>query len=316
MTKFYRLLLMMVLVVSYSTLAAQSQEGDAAIRHLNELAATKGYQSSDLQQLSITDNYTSGGITHVYLRQTHQGIDILDATAAVHSANGKVVSSTIQFHHGLNNMKIASPTPNLSAKQAIAKVAQQKNYSFDGASVQLISEDRKTPRHVQVFSGGDISYNEIKAQLIYVATQKGTLQLAWDLAIDEKQGTDYMNYFVDASTGKIIKEVSWTIHCTHGSGHEHNESCSHGHNHDNSAHNATVPFGAGRMMVANSYNVYPWPIESPNFGNRSIVVNPEQDNTTASPNGWHQVDRCWKGGIRSTDAGRVALGRQMSEGWH
>jgi len=41
--------------------------------------------------------------------------------------------------------------------------------------------------------------------------------------------------------------------------------------------------------LPNSYNVFAWPVESPNFGNRSIEVNPELDNTTASPNGWHQI---------------------------
>ena len=30
-----------------------------------------------------------------------------------------------------------------------------------------------------------------------------------------------------------------------------------------------------------------------------------------SPYGCHQVDRCWKGGIRSTNVGRVELGRNI-----
>ena len=40
-------------------------------------------------------------------------------------------------------------------------------------------------------------------------------------------------------------------------------------------------------MVGN-YNVYAMPVESPNYGARTLVANP--DNATASPFGWHDTD--------------------------
>jgi|GEM_PF-6308842 len=67
--------------------------------------------------------------------------------------------------------------------------------------------------NMTLLSGGDISHSDIKVKLVYTATQKNALVLAWDIAINEKQGTDWLNFIVDANSGEILKEISWTVHC-------------------------------------------------------------------------------------------------------
>lgn len=52
--------------------------------------------------------------------------------------------------------------------------------------------------------------------------------------------------------------------------------------------NVSVSTSTMAPPPAASYRVYAMPIESPNYGTRTLVANPE--NLTASPFGWHDTN--------------------------
>jgi len=105
------------------------------------------------------------------------------------------------------------------------------------------------------------------------------------LMLEDVETAWMTDYFVDANTGEILLEQSLTLECNHGdAGHDH-EGCTHKTIHKSK----TKKYNAAAMM-ANTYEVYDWPVESPNFGDRSQVTEPWLLNAIASPNGWHTYD--------------------------
>jgi uncharacterized repeat protein (TIGR01451 family) len=258
---------------------------DLAKSHLQKEIQQGKYAPADLQNPLVTDHYTSNNITHIYFRQTLNGIEITNANAAVHIVNGNVLTSNSQFLPGLEKRNVQSQAT-LSAIDAIIKVAEQKAYPLNRSELKTIkSEDRGAAKSA-IYTAPSISYADIPARMVYIADENGNLNLAWDIAIDEVVGEDYMNYVVDARTGKIHQEISWTTHCNFGDGHIHTEDCtSHSHNEKNH-----FSENSNSLVVPNTYNVFEVPVESPNFGGRSNVTAPWLANPTASPDKWHTIN--------------------------
>lgn len=112
-------------------------------------------------------------------------------------------------------------------------------------------------------------------------SRNGKLVLCYEYHFHEAGGSKYWDILVDAATGSILHKQNLTLSCTF--------------NHDGKsadipaapagidAHN-TSKFSAASPDNA-SYNVFALPVESPNFGSRSIVSNPWF--ADASPEGWH-----------------------------
>jgi Fungalysin metallopeptidase (M36). len=117
----------------------------------------------------------------------------------------------------------------------------------------------------------------------------GTVKV-WELSIAELMSSDWWNFRVDASSGQIIDKDNWTISCNILGDHE-----DHVHNNLNSISTSFIgpiekdeaESNENSMLVGN-YRVYAMPLESPNYGVRTLVANPED--LTASPFGWHDLN--------------------------
>lgn len=255
---------------------------DLAKSHLLKKAQQDKHAAADFQNPMVTDHYTSNGITHVYFRQTLNGIEINNANAAVHIVNGNVLTSNNQFLTGLEKRTVQNQAP-LSAIDAIIKVSEQKNYPLNRGELKAIKNTDRSASKAAVYAAPSISHADIPARMVYFADEKGNLNLAWDIAIDEVVGEDYMNYVVDARTGKIQQAISWTTHCNFGDEHVHTDACtSH-----TTTHKTSFEEDLNTLIIPNTYNVFAVPVESPNFGGRSNVTAPWNANPTASPNQWH-----------------------------
>jgi len=89
---------------------------------------------------------------------------------------------------------------------------------------------------------------------------------------------------VDAVAGTILDQTNWTVYCqVDGKSfkHVHND-CDHAGSHHQASPVEMVAAADG------TYNVWPWPVESPIHGSRQIVVDPHDP--TASPYGWHDTN--------------------------
>ncbi|MBT9393278.1 T9SS-dependent M36 family metallopeptidase [Hymenobacter sp. NST-14] len=264
--------------------AAQNAPATQALSALKSRQASLGLAADDLADAAVTSQYTDrhNGITHVYLRQRVQGIEVYGAVADVHfGQSGKVASLHSSFR---SNVKAqARPAaPGLSPEQAVAAAARALNMPAPRA-LQL--EKAGSGAEGMEFNNGGISLENIPVKLMYLPMPDGALRLVWDVTLAPTNAEHYWNARVDASTGALLDKTDYTISdsfsllnltrpLTGASA--------------AAATPAPAPGPANRPAAPNSYNVWPLTVESPSHGAREVVVNPAD--AFASPFGWHDTD--------------------------
>jgi hypothetical protein len=234
-------------------------------------------------QIYITDHYTSRGITHTYFKQSIDGIPVLNSRGAIHykDKNDVIVKQT--FRRGLKE-KTISGKPALTAQQALSRIVDIKG--LDNTGEILVVESPKGVIKTQEIRASKISLRDIPISLEYYFVDDADLRLVWQLAIEDLNTAWYTNYLVDANTGEIVAEIDWTVECNHGKPNGKEVICDKDHSHDYTFANNER---SSTSVAPNTYEVYAWPVESPNFGDRTSELSPWLDNAIASPNGWHTI---------------------------
>ncbi|MBO0356972.1 T9SS-dependent M36 family metallopeptidase [Hymenobacter sp. BT186] len=271
-------------VLGLPTLAtAQQQPLSRALAALTAQATRQGLSEQDLLNPVVTSQHTdaSTGLTHIYLRQRHQGIEVYGAVAnATVAANGKLVALRHSF---LPNVAAQARTssPSLTAAQGVAAAARALSLPAPRA-LSVVKDGQPTAG--LVFSKGGISLDDILVKLMYQPLPSGELALAWDVTISTLDAQHYWNVRVDASTGALLDQADYTI----------SEPVSFAELTQRSLATQTwpqvtsQPTTGNRVTVPNSYSVFPLTIESPNHGASQLVVNPAD--AMYSPFGWHDVN--------------------------
>ena len=241
----------------------------------------------------ITDESVSlkSGIRHVYLRQAINGLEVYGTESSVHiDRTGKTLKENNNFMTDIG-ATLKSNAQGISAQQAISSVASQMGYNI--SNLQKI-KDIGGRNKAAIFNQAGISSREIPTKLMYYYKDGIGTQLVWELSIAETTSSDWWNFRVNASTGRIIDKDNWTT------------SCNIMEDHNNHFHElSTIPkpfigplpetvlnnssgLSSSALTTAASYRIYPMPLESPNHGPRTLVSNPE--NLISSPFGWHDTD--------------------------
>lgn len=225
----------------------------------------------------VTDEVLNkrNGITHLYLRQTFQGIEISNVNTNFAIKNGKIVHFTGKI---LDNFPTnQNKTANISAENAIRTAATHLNLNISKPLTLQKSGNPITEK--LIFSEGGISNSPIPVKQVYFLTEDNQLRLAWNLSIDEISQQNWWDVFVDAQIGTILQKNNWVSKCQFDApNHQHSINCK-----DESLHKTNTK--QENTFTEPQYNVFALPAESPSHGNRSIVINPFDD--TASPFGWH-----------------------------
>lgn len=280
---------------------------DIALRHVEKNYQTWQVTKADVSNMYLSDQVFTkhNGVNHIYLMQSHAGIEVYNAILTVNILpNGEV------FHVASSSLipniseLVNTTSPNLSAYQAIEAAANHLNLTID--SPLKIKE--KEGHNFHVYEGGSISNSDIKVKLryqpVYSVARKGqerkieSINLAWDLAIDQKDKSDYWSMRVDALTGKVLNQNNYTVYCNfdHKDNHTHGKACQ---NHEISPttdirptvtevlaqNNMTIE---ENMLMNGTYNVFPFPLESPSHGDQEIVT--DVHSLEYSPFGWHDTD--------------------------
>lgn len=268
-------------------LVAQQQSSlDIAMRYLESQSKQLGLNASDLSDLAISNEYqtVANGVSHLYLVQRHQGIEVYNAIANLNIQKGKVIYAGNRMMTNLAS-RVNTLKPAITPSQALEKALLHLGVTPTNA----LSILERISDHEVTFAKGDFSHENVPVKLRYQPLANGQVRLAWDMAIDLVQGQDYWSLRVDAVTGEILDQHSWTVHCSFGQAAE--EGCDHSHA---VTHRELVSVKKARQeqrttgSVPNSYNVFAFPIESPAHGDRSIVVDPADP--IASPFGWHDTN--------------------------
>jgi PKD repeat protein len=267
------------------------QEHTAAIQtiqtQLQQDKGTHGLTDLDIQNLEVTDAYLSkrSGLTHVYLRQTHEGISVLQGVA-----NGSVTQEgrLLNLNVGLiPNLaaKITNSQVSLSAEDALLTTAQKLDLAVPG--VPIVSSNSQEANQETTFLEAGWALEPMKVNLVYQVTESDEVRLAWEVRIYELSAQHRWNVRIDAQTGDILAKDDYVWHCSFGSpgeAHDHDHIGYDPHYVSNHKTHQEESFN----FMPNSYLVYPMPVESPNHGDMALVTDPA--NFTASPYGWHDVN--------------------------
>lgn len=240
--------------------------------------AKAGYTAEDLQDVVLKDQYRTArsGAQHTFYRQRWQGIEVWNGDVAIHqAADGRIVKlNNGTFSHIAKRVNTTSPA--LSPEAALALVLNKDGVK--GALPALIGTDASLKRWS--YDGAAFSGEPVTVQLVYQPVND-RLQLAWNVAYYNANGTHWWNVRVDATSGAELDRNDWVSQCAFDAPH------------DDHAHGAApVPEEAPAPAPAapNDYRVYPWPAESPNHGAHVLRNAPWTAGGIASPYGWHDTN--------------------------
>lgn len=221
-----------------------------------------------LSDLTFNQKY---GTAYAYVQQTVNGVKIFNAVSSVCIREGKVVSFAKRLYpnaSGISN----TIRPGISQFVAIQKASQHLGLTLL-SDPKLISSDKSVNKYT--FSPGGISRDNIKVELV-LESVNNNLRLAWNVNIQQLDGSHWWNVRIDATTGNYITKNDWTVSCDFG-----DEPIS-------SQATTTVPFrnaSTTSTTAIGAYRVFPFPLEAPSFG-ASVLV-PDPSDPIASPFGWH-----------------------------
>ena len=265
----------------FSISFSQLDNSEQILQDLQNLAHSHELSSEDIFGFEISNQHVSriSEIQHIYLKQYYNGLPVDNANIGIHKSKaGEIVAFHNQFVRQLKS-KINTTTPRITALDALKSCATYMGKTLSETSQPNISQNTT---HKIVVNAPVLSNRNIPIELKYLSINN-EVKLVWNLNIEDNTSTDWINYYVDATTGSIIAQNNWTNSCNIGEDHSNKEV-------NNNDANHVLPSTLSQAMPAtNTYNVLPYPIESPHEGSRAIVVHPELNNTNASPDGWHKV---------------------------
>lgn len=287
-----KLLTPFIVVVLFlvSSISFGQEYNEIIQKHLNENAKELGVTNSDLQEWFVESQYYSKKtqLTHVYIKQQYQGIEIHNAMASMAIKNNEVFYVGNSLIDNIEN-KVNTTTFSLSGSDAVLSAMSQLQMGSPSGALEVISsEDGKK----LVFRANSASPEDIHAKKVYQLID-GNLKLAWEVTMYTNDYQHMWNARVDAVNGQILVKDDWVISCnfgesgfTKGTGHT-----DHNHNHIHvmdECGNHLVEEVTESTSLVGSYRVFDMPLESPNHGAATLVADP--DDANASPFGWHDTD--------------------------
>jgi hypothetical protein len=251
------LALMLLLALAVTPVAARqealSAEAQVAVAHLAD-----DYAEGDVGDVVVTDEYTSAhnGVTHVYLRQRHDGLDVRGAEATVNVQNGLVVYTGSRF------------LTDLAASTSGRQVLDESDALL--AAATAAEADRGAVRGAP--------------ELIYRALGDGTARLAYHVEV--VTADHWYSISIDAENGEVLHQSDFVDHENAAQVAASTARPEHAHAVESALAEPILP--PEQVDDGSSYNVYAMPLESPNDGERSVVHNPAD--AVASPFGWHDTN--------------------------
>lgn len=280
----------------YLTGPNEGQPLEIAETYIEENAGALQLVADDLDDVVVNDQYVSqegeNQVTHIYLRQRFEGIEVAGADININIASdGSVINIGNRFVENLDQA-ITQNLKTISAIEATELAAEELGLTI--TEPIEVQGQFQGPEDEVVLSDGGISLQEIPAKLVYQPLENGEVHLAWDLQIYETSAQNYWNVQVDAASGTLLEQVNWVTHDNWG------PIAQPAQNNtpliaDDQPVEAKIDNDAPLNAPQYEYRVYAAPVETPNHGSRTIESNPSDP--FASPFGWHDRD-----GIEGADS--------------
>ncbi len=280
----YTLLIGAILTMFFYPFISIAQQNDIPESIRYQLVNDYSISKDQLPHLKLKDHYTTkhNQLEHYYFNQTEAGIEVYNAQLSFHLKDG------ILIH--VNNDLVRSEASDyynfgLTPTEAIKIAAEYLEISLSSEIddvTEVIDLNGQQEEHPIKFISPSISSDEILVKPYLLPVNKMLIPV-WNVGIYFKDHTHYWNLRIDANTGAVLDKNDYVIECNWGEGHS-------GHQHEMEIPGGTTNSTATSAATkgTNEYQVFAWPIESPNHGNRTIVSEPSDE--ASSPFGWHDID--------------------------
>jgi hypothetical protein len=175
-----------------ATASAAPPDPDAveiAKGHVQQHRASLGLTSGDLADWVVSDRYATrhNGLTHVYLQQRLDGIEVVNGLINVNvSRSGQVVGPVGNRFVSQLAQSVNARTPSLTASEAAGRAANH---------LGLVGPEAEAREAVR---------------LIYVPRPGGGVRLAWEVAL-EPDSDHYWHVAVDAVTGRVLEKHNLVV---------------------------------------------------------------------------------------------------------
>jgi extracellular elastinolytic metalloproteinase len=195
---------------------AQGEPLGIALDYLDAHAADFGLTAADLADPAVTDQYTDSdtGVTHIYLRQRVNGLEVAYADLDVSlTSTGEVIAAGGGFVADLADKVPAVVAPPVSAVDAVKAAAASLGLTPLG-DPQIVSQWSDAAQSSVIDAPG-VSLDDIPARLQYVPTEDGAATLAWELVIRTPDGGHWYDLSVGADVGSVVAQNDWVDHDTY-----------------------------------------------------------------------------------------------------
>ncbi|MDJ0941896.1 MAG: M36 family metallopeptidase [Kiloniellales bacterium] len=244
----------------FLTEAAQGAPLQIADGYLRANLTLLGLDSADLDDYEVTDSVYSAvsGVTHIYLRQRHQGLPVYNGQLQVHIArDGRISGINNAFVPGLARLA-KSAVPVMTAEDAVMSAAVHLKRPMLRRP-QLLAPAEGAAQTTSM-NAATLSRETVEAELMWLPVG-ADLQLVWRFQLHMPDSQHIYDITVDAEGGKLA---------------------------DTAGERVMTRF---TWSSSAKFLVYEQPAESPNHISplppddaRTLVVDPED--ATASPSGW------------------------------
>ncbi len=288
-TIFQFLLLAIGLIIGFEATAQQQTPMDIALRHLESNAEKWGLSADDISDIGLSDLYVTkhNGVTHVFLNQQYQGIEVHHAIVNIAvTPQGKTYTTGHRFVKDLAS-KVVAPAANIEPAEAVMGAAKHLGVSIKG-SLEVMESSRED---LYLFEPGDFAKQTIRVKKMYFPHEDGRIYPVWNVLFDVAKSNDYWDLQIRATDGVVLDKLNYSVECRF---HENAY-----HNHDAACRDINAQKAARQSVdieealtqinsAVGSYRVFALPDESPNHGSHQLVVDPAQP--VGSPYGWHDTD--------------------------
>ncbi len=293
------LILSIMIFYAFVTVSVQAQtEIVTAKSYLTANAVKQNLTTVDIAEMGVSSAYLSPttGWYHIYFNQTYQSVEVYNGLLNVTLNSGQVDYVTNTFVAGLaSKVPFGELKTLVNPVQALQKAAASVNLTASGITQITEVSSTTLPNGIinkALYLDPAISNDKIDVKLYWFPTEendgekiKSKVVLTWNVRIMTKDGQNIWNVQIDALSGNVVKVFDDVIHCNFGTP-EHNRA-----NHiciDKKIPNSTT----SKTLVANSYGVFDYPLESPNHGALTSVLNAytkfvPTGTGPGATNGWH-----------------------------
>ena len=261
-----------------------TQNSDVMIQHLLN---TKEFNAKTTQ-FTITSEHVSSisKVHHIYYQQQLDGIILRGTESSAHfGPSGELLFENNRFVDNASEIRNSIKPQELSAIEAVELVIDLRQYELK--QPLSIIKDEKTVDHKVVLSSSGVSQRDIPVKMVLTPNPDGSYQLAWDISILELNFEHWWNIQVDAVTGDILSQQNRMLNCTPETENSSSEILDHNKNLFD-VPNYKAENSNEAAICENCYEVFALPVQSPYYGERTIVENPWHP--VASPFGWHDTD--------------------------